>query len=129
MNSFTQAFIPLSPFLCLHSGCQTDFLPWHQDSLRSCAAQELSGNGFPDKQDSRTGAVMPVGLSPPEVIVQLPSRVPETVYLKTLSVVLSLTTQILVPSVTRSLGLVLPLFRLKLLAAFWLPERRLAALV
>ena len=39
----------------------------------------------------------------------------------------SLTTQSDVPSVTMSLGLALPLLRLKLLAAFWLPERRLAA--
>ena len=39
----------------------------------------------------------------------------------------SLTTQRDVPSVTMSLGSVLPLLRLKLLAAFWLPERRLAA--
>ncbi len=30
---------------------------------------------------------------------------------------------------TMSLGLVLPLLRLKLLAAFWLPERRVAAFV
>ena len=49
------------------------------------------------------------------------------VYLNTLSVVESLTTQRYVPSVTMSLGLVLLLLRLKLLAAFWLPESRLAA--
>ncbi len=60
-------------------------------------------------------------------MVQLPSSDPVSVYLKTLSVVLSLTTHRYVPSVTISLGLVLPLFRLKLLAAFWLPEVRLAA--
>ena len=48
-------------------------------------------------------------------------------YLKTLSVELSLTTHSEVPSVTMSLGLVLPLLRLKLLAAFWLPDRRVAA--
>ena len=35
--------------------------------------------------------------------------------------------EVTTPSVTMSLGLVLPLLRLKLLAAFWLPERRLAA--
>ena len=72
-------------------------------------------------------SVMPVGLEPAPVIVQLPTSDPDTVYLKTLSVVASLTTQRFVPSVTMSLGLELPLLRLKLLAAFWLPERRLAA--
>ena len=50
-------------------------------------------------------SVIPVGLPPPDEIVQLPSKVPLVVYLKTLSVELSLTTQMLVPSVTRSLGL------------------------
>ena len=66
--------------------------------------------------------MIPVGLPPPELIVQLPASDPDTEYLKTLSVVLSLMTHSDVPSVTMSLGLVLPLFRLKLLAAFWLPE-------
>ena len=49
--------------------------------------------------------------------------------MKTLSALPS-TTQNDVPSVAMSWGLVLPLWwltRLKLLAAFWLPERRLAA--
>src|SRR4051794_21177187 len=70
---------------------------------------------------------MPVGLEPAPVIVQLPSSEPVREYLNTLSVDESLTTQRDVPSVTMSLGLVLPLLRLKLLAAFWLPARRLAA--
>ncbi len=70
----------------------------------------------------------PVGLPPPELIVQLPSNEPLTVYLKILSVLdVLLTTQIDEPSVTRSEGLVLLPFRLKLLAAVWLPERRAAA--
>ena len=72
---------------------------------------------------------MPVGLPPPPVIVQLPTSEPGSVYLNTLSCTASLTTHKCVPSVTMSLGLVLLLFRLKLLAAFWLPERRLAASV
>jgi len=55
------------------------------------------------------------------------TSVPESVYLNTLSVVLSLTTHNDTPSVTMSLGLVLPAARLKLDAAFWLPDRRLAA--
>ena len=72
--------------------------------------------------------VMPVGLLAPGVeIVQLPCKLPATLYLNTLSVVESLTTHSDAPSVTMSLGLVLPLLRLKLLAAFWLPERRVAA--
>ena len=58
-------------------------------------------------------------------IVQLPTRAPATVYLNTLSVLLSFTTHNDTPSVTISLGLVLPLARLKLDAAFWLPDRRL----
>ena len=72
--------------------------------------------------------VIPVGLPPPELIVQLPRSEPETVYLNTLSLELSLTTQMLEPSVTKSLGFVLPLLRLKLLAAVGLPEVKLAAL-
>ena len=73
---------------------------------------------------------MPVGLVTPGVeIVQLATKVPVSVYLKTLSVVLSLTTHKYVPSVTMSLGLELPALRLKLLAAFWLPVVRLAAAV
>src|SRR4051794_23844397 len=72
---------------------------------------------------------MPVGLAPAPVMVQLPRSDPDRLYLKTLSVLASLTTHRLVPSVTTSLGLVLPLLRLKLPAAFWLPERRPAALV
>src|SRR5207237_8143706 len=47
--------------------------------------------------------------------------------LETVSVPLSLTTQIDVPAVTRSLGSLLLLFSLMLLAAFWLPVNRLAA--
>src|SRR4051794_27114644 len=71
---------------------------------------------------------MPVGLVPAPVIVQLLStRDPASVYLNTVSVLESLTTQRFAPSVTMSLGSVLPLARLKLLAAFWLPEVRLAA--
>src|SRR5262245_55815937 len=70
---------------------------------------------------------MPVGLEPAPLMVQLPTSDPDTVYLNTLSVLESLTTHRFVPSVTTSLGLVLLLLRLKLLAAFWLPERRLAA--
>ena len=73
--------------------------------------------------------VMPVGWVFAGSMVQLPSNEPDSVYLKTLSAVPS-TTQNEVPSVTMSWGLVspfLPLARLKLLAAFWLPERRLAA--
>src|SRR3954447_20608398 len=70
---------------------------------------------------------MPVGLVPAPLMVQLPRRIPDRLYLKTLSVLESLTTQSDVPSVTISLGSELPLFRLKLLAAFWLPDRRLAA--
>ena len=69
-------------------------------------------------------SVIPVGLEPAPLIVQLPTSDPESVYLKTLSVLESLTTHRFVPSVTTSLGLVLLLLRLKLLAAFWLPERR-----
>ena len=71
--------------------------------------------------------VSPVGLELAGSIVQLPSEVPATAYLKTLSVEESLTTQSDVPSVTMSMGLALPLLRLKLLAAVWLPESRLAA--
>ena len=73
--------------------------------------------------------VMPVGCAFAGSMVQLPSDEPESVYLKTLRAVPS-TTQNDVPSVTMSWGLVLPflpLTRLKLLAAFWLPESRLAA--
>src|SRR4051812_22410968 len=72
---------------------------------------------------------MPVGLVPAPAMAQLPSSAPERVYLKTLSVVESSTTHRLTPSVTMSLGLALLVLRLKLLAAFWLPDRRLAALV
>ena len=62
--------------------------------------------------------VIPVGLVAPGVVmVQLPPA-PAVVYLNTLSEVLSLTTHRLIPSVTMSLGLVLPLFKLKLLTAF-----------
>ena len=71
--------------------------------------------------------VMPVGLPPPELIVQLPTSEPAIVYLKTLSVELSLTTHRCTPLVTTSFGLVLPLLSAKLLAAFWLPDKRVAA--
>ncbi len=71
--------------------------------------------------------VIPVGLEFAELIFQLPTRLPDTVYLNTLSVLESLTTHSDAPSVTMSLALRLPLLRLKLLAAFWLPESRLAA--
>src|SRR5262245_45366584 len=47
--------------------------------------------------------VMPVGEPLAGSMVQLPRRAPAKVYLKTLSVLLSLTTQKEVPSVTRSL--------------------------
>src|SRR5262245_52261534 len=70
---------------------------------------------------------MPVGLVPAPVMVQEPWSVPARLYLNTLSVLESLTTQRDDPSVTMSLGLELPLLRLKLLAAFWLPDSRLAA--
>src|SRR5262249_43805566 len=70
---------------------------------------------------------MPVGLAPAPVMVQLPTSEPDSVYLKTLSVVESLTTHRFAPSVTMSLGLVLPLLRLKLLAAFRLPDSLVAA--
>src|SRR4051812_4408901 len=72
--------------------------------------------------------VRPVGWLFAASIVQLPSRLPESVYLNTLSVVLpSSTTQSELPSVTMPFGLVSALLRLKLLTALWLPERRLAA--
>src|SRR4029077_18531626 len=72
--------------------------------------------------------VMPVGCVFAGSMAQLPSDEPESVYLKTLSVVLpSSTIQNDVPSVTRSLGLVSALLRPKLLAALWLPDRRLKA--
>jgi hypothetical protein len=48
-------------------------------------------------------------------------------YLNTLLALLSSTTHRLTPSVTMSLASLLPLFRAKLLAALWLPLRRLAA--
>src|SRR4029453_14683215 len=70
---------------------------------------------------------MPVGAPPPPEMVQLPTRAPVSVYLKTLSVVESLTTQRCTPSVTMPVGFLLPLLRLKLPTAFWLPVRRLAA--
>jgi hypothetical protein len=47
--------------------------------------------------------------------------------LNTLSVLLSFTTQSDWPLVTMSLGSLLPAFKAKLLAAFWLPDNRLAA--
>ena len=50
-------------------------------------------------------------------------------YLKTLSVVLSLMTQIEVPSVTMPFALLLLRFKLKLLEEFRLPDRRPAAAV
>ena len=72
--------------------------------------------------------VSPVGLPPPPLIVQLPSSDPPTVYLKTLSLLdVLLSTQMLAPSVTRSVASLLLLLRLKLLAAFWLPLVRVAA--
>src|SRR5262249_31932325 len=73
--------------------------------------------------------VIPVGWAFAGSMAQLPSSEPDSVYLKTFSAVPS-TTQNDVPSVTMSWGLglpFLPLARLKLLAAVWLPERRLAA--
>ena len=72
---------------------------------------------------------MPVGCVFAGSMAQLPSNEPDSVYLKTLSAVPS-TTQNEVPSVTMSWGFVSPLWppaRLKLLAALWLPESRLAA--
>jgi hypothetical protein len=71
--------------------------------------------------------VIPVGDPPPLVIVQLPWNDPVSEYLSTLSVAESSTTQMDVPSVTMSLGSLFWLMRLKLLAAFWLPDNRLAA--
>ncbi len=62
--------------------------------------------------------VIPVGFELAAAIVQLPSRLPATVYLNILSVVESFTTHNEAPSVTISFGLVFPLLRLKLLAAF-----------
>ena len=70
--------------------------------------------------------VIPVGVALAASMVQLPTRLPATVYLKTLFVPASLTTHSDSPSVTISRGLPLELFRLKLLAADWLPESRLA---
>ena len=61
--------------------------------------------------------MIPVGLPPPPLMVQLFTSVPDILYLNTASVVLSLTTQRYVPSVTMSLGLRLLVLRLKLLAA------------
>src|SRR5262245_14120139 len=60
-------------------------------------------------------------------MVQLPREAAARVYLDPLSVVPSSTIQMDVPSVTMSLGVVLPLASLKLLAALWLPDSRLAA--
>src|SRR5436305_659711 len=72
--------------------------------------------------------VMPVGCAFAGSMVQLPSDEPARVYLNTLSAVPpSSTIQIEAPSVTMSLGAVLPLAGLKLLAALWLPDSRLAA--
>src|SRR6476619_7512036 len=71
--------------------------------------------------------VRPVGLTLAASMAQLPSSEPASAYLNTLSVLPSSTTQKEVPSVTMPLPLALPLFRLKLLAALWLPERRAAA--
>ena len=64
--------------------------------------------------------VMPVGADAPDVvIIQLPrSLLSLILYLKTLSAVLSFTTQIEVPSVTRSLESLLALFKAKLLVGF-----------
>ena len=63
--------------------------------------------------------MIPVGLVAPAVVmVQLLTSAPAVVYLNTLSVVESFTTHRFTPLVTMSLGLVLALFRLKLLAAF-----------
>src|SRR4051812_9317055 len=71
--------------------------------------------------------VRPVGLALAASMVQLPSSDPDRLYLNTLSVVASLTTHREEPSVTMPLPLELLPFRLKLLAALWLPESRLAA--
>ncbi len=71
--------------------------------------------------------VIPVGLESRLSIVQLPSSVPVRVYLNTLSVAALLITQMLAPSVTRSVALEFWLLRLKLLAALWLPDTRKAA--
>src|SRR5262249_716570 len=74
--------------------------------------------------------VNPVGDEFAMSMVQLPSKLPDMLSLNTLSVVLSSTTQNGVPSVTMPLPLsflFFPLVRLKLLAALWLPESRLAA--
>src|SRR5262245_38907530 len=71
--------------------------------------------------------VSPVGCVFAGSMAQLPSRLPASVYLNTLSVLPSSTSQSALPSVTMSLGLVLPLAKENLLAAVWLPERREAA--
>src|SRR4051812_39437518 len=72
--------------------------------------------------------VRPVGWVFAGSMVQLPSSPPVSVYLKTLSaLLLSSTTQNEAPSVTIPLGVESPLASPKLLAALWLPERRLAA--
>src|SRR4029079_10058931 len=63
-------------------------------------------------------SVIPVGDPPPPLSAQLPRSEPARVYLKTLSVAASSTTQIDVPSVTRSLASLLPLLRAKPLVAF-----------
>ena len=60
-------------------------------------------------------------------MVQLPTSVPESEYLKTLLVLASLTTHRCVPSVSMPMASRLPLFRAKLLVGFMLPHVRLAA--
>src|SRR5882724_1863969 len=71
--------------------------------------------------------VRPIGLALAASMVQLPSDEPASVYLNTLSVLPSSTTQNEAPSVTMPLALLSALAREKLLAALWLPDRRLAA--
>src|SRR5438477_591590 len=70
---------------------------------------------------------MPVGDELAVSIVQLPTRAPERLYLKTLSVLAALTTHRDVPSVTIPLGLLSALLSAKLLVAFGLPDKRVAA--
>ena len=71
--------------------------------------------------------VMPVGCAFAGSMDQLPSSLPVAiVYLNTFRAVPS-TTQRDVPSVTMSWGLGSPVDSLMLLAALWLPDRRLAA--
>src|SRR5438876_447916 len=69
--------------------------------------------------------VMPVGAELEGSMAQLPRRVPEIVYLKTLSMEAEFTIHRELPSVT--IPLAFPPASEKLVAASWLPETRAAA--